>query len=182
MRQASVDAESVGNCPFSQRLFMILWLKGVNFTLTTVDMRRWETFALIFETDPIQTAAFNKMFTWNVLILIMVQHCQGITSRNKEMIWKSIAMTDNSEEAVCVWLLLQGTWCAQGFGPRLSASLPHLQRRGQNRHKQDRGVPGGELGPTRVSELHPVSSPIHNYREARQKLIVWYDSKTCWMP
>lgn len=39
--QASVDAESVGNCPFCQRLFMILWLKGANFTLNTVDMRRW---------------------------------------------------------------------------------------------------------------------------------------------
>lgn len=38
--KASMDAESVGNCPFCQRLFMILWLKGVNFTLTTVDMRR----------------------------------------------------------------------------------------------------------------------------------------------
>ncbi|XP_013859354.1 chloride intracellular channel protein 3 [Austrofundulus limnaeus] len=38
--KASDDAESIGNCPFSQRLFMILWLKGVNFTLTTVDMRR----------------------------------------------------------------------------------------------------------------------------------------------
>ncbi|XP_069559738.1 chloride intracellular channel protein 3 [Brachyistius frenatus] len=38
--KASVDAESVGNCPFCQRLFMILWLKGVNFTLTTVDMKR----------------------------------------------------------------------------------------------------------------------------------------------
>ncbi|XP_026194643.1 chloride intracellular channel protein 3 [Anabas testudineus] len=38
--KASVDAESVGNCPFCQRLFMILWLKGANFTLNTVDMRR----------------------------------------------------------------------------------------------------------------------------------------------
>lgn len=38
--KASSDAESVGNCPFGQRLFMILWLKGVHFTLTTVDMRR----------------------------------------------------------------------------------------------------------------------------------------------
>lgn len=38
--KASSDAESVGNCPFGQRLFMILWLKGVNFTITTVDMRR----------------------------------------------------------------------------------------------------------------------------------------------
>lgn len=38
--KASEDAESVGNCPFCQRLFMILWLKGVNFTLTTVDMKR----------------------------------------------------------------------------------------------------------------------------------------------
>lgn len=38
--KASMDAESVGNCPFCQRIFMILWLKGVSFTLTTVDMRR----------------------------------------------------------------------------------------------------------------------------------------------
>ncbi|XP_019964207.1 chloride intracellular channel protein 3 [Paralichthys olivaceus] len=38
--KASVDAESVGNCPFCQRLFMILWMKGANFTLTTVDMKR----------------------------------------------------------------------------------------------------------------------------------------------
>uniref|UniRef100_A0A8C6WIT4 Chloride intracellular channel 3 n=1 Tax=Neogobius melanostomus TaxID=47308 RepID=A0A8C6WIT4_9GOBI len=38
--KASGDAESVGNCPFGQRLFMILWLKGANFTVTTVDMKR----------------------------------------------------------------------------------------------------------------------------------------------
>uniref|UniRef100_A0A3Q3XKY8 Chloride intracellular channel protein 2 n=1 Tax=Mola mola TaxID=94237 RepID=A0A3Q3XKY8_MOLML len=38
--KASGDAESVGNCPFCQRLFMILLLKGAKFTLTTVDMKR----------------------------------------------------------------------------------------------------------------------------------------------
>lgn len=38
--KASDDGEGVGNCPFSQRLFMILWLKGVNFKVTTVDMKR----------------------------------------------------------------------------------------------------------------------------------------------
>lgn len=38
--QASEDGESVGHCPSCQRLFMILLLKGVPFTLTTVDMRR----------------------------------------------------------------------------------------------------------------------------------------------
>ncbi|XP_068430229.1 chloride intracellular channel protein 3 [Clinocottus analis] len=38
--KASSDGASVGNCPFSQRLFMILWLKGASFTLTTVDMKR----------------------------------------------------------------------------------------------------------------------------------------------
>uniref|UniRef100_A0A674NL83 Chloride intracellular channel 3 n=1 Tax=Takifugu rubripes TaxID=31033 RepID=A0A674NL83_TAKRU len=37
---ASSDGESVGNCPFCQRLFMILMLKGTKFTLTTVDMKR----------------------------------------------------------------------------------------------------------------------------------------------
>lgn len=38
--QAGHDGENVGNCPFCQRLFMVLWLKGVKFTVTTVDMRK----------------------------------------------------------------------------------------------------------------------------------------------
>ncbi|XP_072218475.1 chloride intracellular channel protein 5b [Leuresthes tenuis] len=38
--RAGNDGESIGNCPFSQRLFMILWLKGVVFNVTTVDLRR----------------------------------------------------------------------------------------------------------------------------------------------
>lgn len=40
--QAGSDGQSIGNCPFSQRLFMVLWLKGVTFDVTTVDMKRWE--------------------------------------------------------------------------------------------------------------------------------------------
>ncbi|XP_073440733.1 chloride intracellular channel protein 6 isoform X2 [Dendrobates tinctorius] len=40
MLQAGSDGESIGNCPFSQRLFMILWLKGVIFSVTTVDLKR----------------------------------------------------------------------------------------------------------------------------------------------
>ncbi|KAL4623934.1 chloride intracellular channel protein 5-like [Arapaima gigas] len=38
--KAGSDGESIGNCPFSQRLFMILWLKGVVFNITTIDMKR----------------------------------------------------------------------------------------------------------------------------------------------
>uniref|UniRef100_A0A3B3T1U7 Chloride intracellular channel protein n=1 Tax=Paramormyrops kingsleyae TaxID=1676925 RepID=A0A3B3T1U7_9TELE len=38
--KAGIDGESIGNCPFSQRLFMILWLKGVVFNITTIDMKR----------------------------------------------------------------------------------------------------------------------------------------------
>ncbi|XP_048396148.1 chloride intracellular channel protein 4 isoform X2 [Stegostoma tigrinum] len=38
--EAGGDGESIGNCPFSQRLFMILWLKGVIFNVTTVDLKR----------------------------------------------------------------------------------------------------------------------------------------------
>ncbi|MBV95855.1 Chloride intracellular channel protein 3, partial [Eschrichtius robustus] len=38
--KASEDGESVGHCPSCQRLFMVLLLKGVSFTLTTVDTRR----------------------------------------------------------------------------------------------------------------------------------------------
>ncbi|KAK3530187.1 hypothetical protein QTP86_017754 [Hemibagrus guttatus] len=37
---AGIDGESIGNCPFSQRLFMILWLKGVIFNVTTVDLKK----------------------------------------------------------------------------------------------------------------------------------------------
>ncbi|XP_043913569.1 chloride intracellular channel protein 2 [Protopterus annectens] len=38
--KAGVDGENIGNCPFCQRLFMVLWLKGVKFNVTTVDMRK----------------------------------------------------------------------------------------------------------------------------------------------
>ncbi|XP_047432268.1 chloride intracellular channel protein 6-like [Mugil cephalus] len=38
--KAGSDGESIGNCPFCQRLFMILWLKGVLFNVTTVDLKR----------------------------------------------------------------------------------------------------------------------------------------------
>uniref|UniRef100_A0A6J0TS44 Chloride intracellular channel protein 3 n=1 Tax=Pogona vitticeps TaxID=103695 RepID=A0A6J0TS44_9SAUR len=38
--KASEDGETIGHCPFCQRLFMILLLKGVPFTLTTVDTKR----------------------------------------------------------------------------------------------------------------------------------------------
>lgn len=38
--KAGIDGECIGNCPFSQRLFMILWLKGVVFNVTTVDLKR----------------------------------------------------------------------------------------------------------------------------------------------
>merc|ERR1712227_962501 len=35
--KAGSDRESIGCCPFSQRLFMGLWLKGTVFNVTTVD-------------------------------------------------------------------------------------------------------------------------------------------------
>ncbi|XP_041109291.1 chloride intracellular channel protein 5b isoform X3 [Polyodon spathula] len=41
--KAGSDGESIGNCPFSQRLFMILWLKGVVFNVTTIDLKRKPT-------------------------------------------------------------------------------------------------------------------------------------------
>uniref|UniRef100_A0A4X2M5X7 Chloride intracellular channel protein 1 n=1 Tax=Vombatus ursinus TaxID=29139 RepID=A0A4X2M5X7_VOMUR len=37
---AGSDGAKIGNCPFSQRLFMVLWLKGVTFSVTTVDTKR----------------------------------------------------------------------------------------------------------------------------------------------
>ncbi|XP_040297945.1 chloride intracellular channel protein 1 [Bufo bufo] len=41
--KAGSDGQTIGNCPFSQRLFMVLWLKGVTFNVTTVDMKRRPT-------------------------------------------------------------------------------------------------------------------------------------------
>uniref|UniRef100_A0A8C5QUW8 Chloride intracellular channel protein n=1 Tax=Leptobrachium leishanense TaxID=445787 RepID=A0A8C5QUW8_9ANUR len=38
--KAGSDGQSIGNCPFSQRLFMVLWLKGVTFNVTTIDMKK----------------------------------------------------------------------------------------------------------------------------------------------
>ncbi|KAM8884698.1 chloride intracellular channel protein 1 isoform 2-T3 [Synchiropus picturatus] len=43
--KAGSDGQSIGNCPFSQRLFMVLWLKGVTFDVTTVDMKRYPRLA-----------------------------------------------------------------------------------------------------------------------------------------
>ncbi|XP_041603656.1 chloride intracellular channel protein 1-like [Vulpes lagopus] len=37
---AGSDGAKIGNCPFSQRLFLVLWLKGVTFNVTTVDTKR----------------------------------------------------------------------------------------------------------------------------------------------
>ncbi|XP_071981949.1 chloride intracellular channel protein 1 [Engystomops pustulosus] len=38
--KAGSDGQTIGNCPFCQRLFMVLWLKGVTFNVTTVDMKK----------------------------------------------------------------------------------------------------------------------------------------------
>nr|XP_056715445.1 chloride intracellular channel protein 2 [Euleptes europaea] len=38
--KAALDGENIGNCPFCQSLFMVLWLKGVRFNVTTVDITR----------------------------------------------------------------------------------------------------------------------------------------------
>ncbi|XP_077165352.1 chloride intracellular channel protein 2 [Paroedura picta] len=38
--KAGLDGKNIGNCPFCQSLFMVLWLKGVRFNVTTVDMTR----------------------------------------------------------------------------------------------------------------------------------------------
>uniref|UniRef100_A0A8C2WM15 Chloride intracellular channel 4 n=1 Tax=Cyclopterus lumpus TaxID=8103 RepID=A0A8C2WM15_CYCLU len=38
--KAGSDGREHRDCPFSQRLFMILWLKGVVFNVTTVDLKR----------------------------------------------------------------------------------------------------------------------------------------------
>ncbi|XP_054960489.1 chloride intracellular channel protein 4-like [Pan paniscus] len=38
--KAGTDGERTGNCPLSQRLFMILWLKGVVFSVTIADLKR----------------------------------------------------------------------------------------------------------------------------------------------
>ncbi|KAM9326304.1 chloride intracellular channel protein 1 [Gastrophryne carolinensis] len=38
--KAGSDGTCIGNCPFSQRLFMLLWLKAGTFNVTTVDMKK----------------------------------------------------------------------------------------------------------------------------------------------
>uniref|UniRef100_A0A8C5MCD4 Chloride intracellular channel 6 n=1 Tax=Leptobrachium leishanense TaxID=445787 RepID=A0A8C5MCD4_9ANUR len=57
--KAGSDGESVGNCPFSQRLFMILWLKGVVFNVTTVDLKRYPKLA---PKHPESNSAGNDVF------------------------------------------------------------------------------------------------------------------------
>ncbi|XP_077876407.1 chloride intracellular channel protein 1 isoform X2 [Ictidomys tridecemlineatus] len=45
--KAGSDGAKIGNCPFSQRLFMVLWLKGVTFNVTTVDTKRYPKLAAL---------------------------------------------------------------------------------------------------------------------------------------
>lgn len=58
--QAGSDGQSIGNCPFSQRLFMVLWLKGVTFDVTTVDMKRWK-----------RTFFTRVMSSWVILVFLL---------------------------------------------------------------------------------------------------------------
>ena len=44
--KAGSDRECIGCCPFSQGLFMMLWLKGSVFNVTTVDKDRWVSLTL----------------------------------------------------------------------------------------------------------------------------------------
>ena len=41
--KAGSDRECLGCCPFSQRLFMLLWLKGTIFNVITVDKTRLDS-------------------------------------------------------------------------------------------------------------------------------------------
>lgn len=60
--QAGIDGESIGNCPFSQRLFMILWLKGVVFNVTTVDLKRYKLFSLVENSYMIQYCSIERPY------------------------------------------------------------------------------------------------------------------------
>uniref|UniRef100_A0A7N9CJH6 Chloride intracellular channel 3 n=1 Tax=Macaca fascicularis TaxID=9541 RepID=A0A7N9CJH6_MACFA len=53
--KASEDGESVGHCPSCQRLFMVLLLKGVPFTLTTLPILLYDSDA---KTDTLQIEDF----------------------------------------------------------------------------------------------------------------------------
>lgn len=89
--QAGSDGESIGNCPFSQRLFMILWLKGVVFNVTTVDLKRSEY----------RTHENNKKITSAVYLLLLTlcflseqetcrsaQPCTGDTPSIPDLQWR----------------------------------------------------------------------------------------------
>lgn len=39
--KAGSDGAKIGTCSISQRLFMVLWIKGVTFNVITVDTKRW---------------------------------------------------------------------------------------------------------------------------------------------
>lgn len=59
--QAGSDGQVIGNCPFSQRLFMVLWLKGVVFDVTTVDMKRC-VFVFLFSLVAPPPVSFHSAF------------------------------------------------------------------------------------------------------------------------
>lgn len=112
--QAGNDGESIGNCPFSQRLFMILWLKGVVFNVTTVDLKRF--------------GYRKRAAQWRTRALLLLTLC-------------------------FLSCPLQKARRSAQPRPGDSPSLPDLQRRGQDRYQQDRGVSGGNALSSKVIQL-----------------------------
>lgn len=148
--QAGSDGESIGNCPFSQRLFMILWLKGVVFNVTTVDLKRL-----------------------------------GDGDGNP---WHENTPTASCLTRTCFLLHpLQEAGGSAQPGPGDTPSFPDLQRGGQDRYQQDRGVPRGNAQSSQVIPLDSfttqftVSDYVTDYIHTHAALS-WFISlqQHCW--
>lgn len=134
--QAGNDGESIGNCPFSQRLFMILWLKGVVFNVTTVDLKR------LGYSRGMQASSTKK-------------------SPPKTTHLRTHWVPHDSLLSLCP--PQKASRSAQP-GSGHTPSFPDLQRRGQDRYQQDRRVSGGNALSSKVIQLESFTARSVQYQ------------------
>lgn len=115
--KAGSDGESIGNCPFSQRLFMILWLKGVVFNVTTVDLKRCVCHVfLVFFTCP--SFAFKLFKLKRNIFLVLIAPCCFLSWVFPQRFHLSIFFMHSPFGGV-------GSWCLR-FHPCCNTLTPSL--------------------------------------------------------
>lgn len=98
---------------------MVLWLKGVTFNVTTIDMKRCVFMHFIM----------SSFYTRLINVILVLTHSV-----------KCLQLRINRMKCLNK---IQEAGCPEGPGSRSTAPVPALRTGGENGHQQDRGVSRG---------------------------------------